>query len=404
MSKVYSVGQVNAYIRGLIEDDALLHALTVRGEISNLKYHSSGHVYFTLKDAHGALSCVMWRSDAARLKVRLKDGASVQAYGSVSVYEKSGSYQLYVKRIEQQGAGALYEQVEALKKKLSEQGMFEAMYKKPLPQTVKTLGIVTAATGAAVRDIIKVTRRRNPYVQIIVCPAQVQGEGAEVSVANGIARLAAMQVDVIIAGRGGGSIEDLMAFNSEIVANAIFQCPVPVISAVGHETDTTIADFVADVRAATPSHAAELAIPEAARVEETLYTLTQALIDAMERRIGETRALHAQLLRQLQLLKPDFKVREMRLTADHLTDKLTERMARTLKSRKETLTLLAAALDGVSPAKRLAAGYAYVQRETGAHVKTAAMLKAQDALKIHFTDGYASAFVTGTYVLDQGDA
>lgn len=398
MSKVYGVGQVNAYIRGLIETDALLHALTVRGEISNLKYHSSGHVYFTLKDAHGALNCVMWRSDAARLQIRLKDGALVHAFGSVSVYEKSGAYQLYVKRVELQGAGALYEQIEALKRKLTEQGMLDPMYKKPLPETVKTLGVVTAATGAAVRDIIKVTKRRNPYVQIIVCPAQVQGEGAEVSIAEAIAALSETHVDVIIAGRGGGSIEDLMAFNSEIVAEAIFQCPVPVISAVGHETDVTIADMVADVRAATPSQAAEIAVPESDRVEERLLSLSQGFVDAMEMKIDAVRAQHAQFLRQVQLLKPDFKVREMRLTLDHLTDRLTERMEGALKNRRERLKLLAAALDAVSPSKRLSAGFAYVQTAEGAHVKLAAALSTEDEIRIHFTDGYADAGVLRTSI------
>ncbi|MBQ9511840.1 MAG: exodeoxyribonuclease VII large subunit [Lachnospiraceae bacterium] len=396
MRNVYTVGQVNAYIRGLVEDDARLSSITVAGEISNLKYHSSGHVYFTLKDAYGALSCVMWRSDAARLKIRLKDGSGVHAHGSVSVYEKSGSYQLYVKRIELQGAGALYEQVEELKKKLFAQGMFDEMYKKPLPKTVKTLGVVTAATGAAVRDIIKVTRGRNPYVQVILYPAQVQGEGAEKSIAKGIAALAALPVDVIIAGRGGGSIEDLMAFNTEIVARAIFDSPVPVVSGVGHETDTTIADFVADVRAATPSNAAEIAVPEAERIEERFVDMTQALIDAMQGKIESARSKRAQYLRQLQLLRPDARIKEMRLTLDHLTDKLFERMQRGIARRKETLKYLAAALDGVSPAKRLAAGYAYVQDDAGRHIKTASMLEERMALTIHFTDGAAKAQVTGT--------
>lgn len=396
MRNVYTVGQVNAYIRGLVEDDARLSSITVAGEISNLKYHSSGHVYFTLKDAYGALSCVMWRSDAARLKIRLKDGSGVHAHGSVSVYEKSGSYQLYVKRIELQGAGALYEQVEELKKKLLAQGMFDEMYKKPLPKTVKTLGVVTAATGAAVRDIIKVTRGRNPYVQVILYPAQVQGEGAEKSIAKGIAALAALPVDVIIAGRGGGSIEDLMAFNTEIVARAIFDSPVPVVSGVGHETDTTIADFVADVRAATPSNAAEIAVPEAERLEERFVDMTQALIDAMQGKIEIARSKRAQYLRQLQLLRPDARIKEMRLTLDHLTDKLFERMQRGIARRKETLKYLAAALDGVSPAKRLAAGYAYVQDDAGRHIKTASMLEDRMALTIHFTDGAAKAQVTGT--------
>ena len=260
MKNVYTVKQVNSYIKNMFTQDFMLSRIYVKGEISNCKYHTSGHIYFSLKDESGTIACVMFAGSRAGLSFRLQDGQQVIVLGAVSVYERDGKYQLYAREIVRDGVGALYERFEALKKELSEMGMFAPEYKQPIPRYVHTVGIVTAPTGAAVRDIINIAGRRNPYVQLILYPAQVQSDGAAQSVARGIRALEKKQVDVIIVGRGGGSIEDLWAFNEETVARAIFDCTVPIISAVGHETDTTIADFVADLRAPTPSAAAELAV------------------------------------------------------------------------------------------------------------------------------------------------
>ena len=260
MQNVYSVGQVNSYIKNMFVQDFLLQDLSVKGEVSNCKYHSSGHIYFTLKDGKGTISCVMFAGNRSGLAFRMSEGMQIVARGTIDVYERDGKYQLYAKEICQDGAGALYEKFEQLKQDLLERGMFAPEYKKSIPRFVKTVGIVTASTGAAVRDIINISTRRNPYVQLILYPAIVQGEAAAASIVKGIQELERRAVDVMIVGRGGGSIEDLWAFNEEVVAQAVFDCSVPVISAVGHETDTTIIDYVADLRAPTPSAAAELAV------------------------------------------------------------------------------------------------------------------------------------------------
>ena len=260
MQKVYSVGQINTYIRTMFTQDFVLNRISVRGEVSNLKYHTSGHIYFSLKDADGTIACVMFAGMRGGLTFRLANGQQIVADGNVNVYERDGKYQLYASRIRLDGAGELYERFLALKAELEEMGMFAPEYKKKIPVFVRRLGVVTAPTGAAVRDIINVATRRNPGIQVILYPAQVQGEGAAASVARGLEALDQMECDVIIVGRGGGSIEDLWAFDEEETARAIFACQTPVISAVGHETDTTIADYVADLRAPTPSAAAELAV------------------------------------------------------------------------------------------------------------------------------------------------
>ena len=310
---VYTVSQVNAYIKSMFTQDFLLRSLTVKGEISNLKLHSSGHVYFTLKDEKGAIPCVMFRGDREKgLKFEPADGMSVQATGTVDVYERDGRYQLYVRKLERDGLGVLYERFEALKKELEERGMFDAVYKRKLPGYIRTLGVVTAPTGAAVRDIISVATRRDPHIRILLYPAIVQGDAAPESIVRGIETLAGTEADVIIVGRGGGSIEDLWAFNEEIVAQAIFDSPIPVISAVGHETDVTIADFVADRRAPTPSAAAELAVFEYARFTEELGFLSDALDSGMAERITEARDELASARERLQLRSPQGLLRSHR--------------------------------------------------------------------------------------------
>ncbi len=256
----YTVGQVNAYIKNMFAEDFMLHGICIQGEVSNCKYHSSGHIYFTVKDEKAAIAAVMFARDRKGLNFYMQEGDRVLVTGSVEVYERDGRYQLYAKEIEKDGEGSLFLRFEALKRELEEMGMFAAEYKKQIPRYIRTLGVVTAPTGAAVQDIRNIAGRRNPYVQVILYPAKVQGDGAAESIVNGICALDALGVDVLIVGRGGGSIEDLWAFNEETVARAIFECNTPVISAVGHETDTTIADFVADLRAPTPSAGAELAV------------------------------------------------------------------------------------------------------------------------------------------------
>ena len=260
MASVYSVGQVNAYIKNMFNADFALNNIYIKGEISNCKYHTSGHIYFTLKDSTGVISAVMFAGNRKGLKFKLEEGQKVIALGSVSVYERDGKYQLYAKQIILEGTGLLYQRFEQLKTQLEEMGLFDKMYKKPIPKYATKVGICTASTGAAIQDIINISKRRNPFVQLYLYPCLVQGQGAAVDIVNAIRCLDSMDLDVIIVGRGGGSIEDLWAFNEEIVAKAIFDCDTPVISAVGHETDFTIADFVADMRAPTPSAAAELAV------------------------------------------------------------------------------------------------------------------------------------------------
>ena len=280
---VYTVTQVNAYIKNMFTQDYMLQALFVKGEVSNCKYHSSGHIYFTLKDQKGTLNCVMFAGNRRGLDFKMQEGQQVVVGGMVDVYERDGKYQLYARQIVLDGAGALYERFEQLKRELEELGMFAQEYKKPIPRFIRTLGVVTADTGAAVRDIIQIATRRNPYVQILLYPAIVQGEQAPASIVRGIRALEKQGVDVMIVGRGGGSIEDLWAFNAREVAQAVFDCCVPVISAVGHETDTTIIDYVSDLRAPTPSAAAELAVYDIRQLEESLENACVRLKRDMQR-------------------------------------------------------------------------------------------------------------------------
>ena len=291
MRNVYTVKQVNAYIKNMFTQDFMLNRIYIKGEVSNCKYHTSGHLYFSLKDESGTIACVMFAGQRSGLSFRMQEGQQVIVLGSVSVYERDGRYQVYAKEIVLDGAGLLYEKFIKLKKELEEMGMFAPEYKKPIPKYVRTVGVVTAPTGAAVRDIINITRRRNPYVQILLYPALVQGDGASESVVRGIRALEEAKVDVMIVGRGGGSIEDLWAFNEEMVARAVFECSVPVISAVGHETDTTIIDYVADLRAPTPSAAAELAICNYRELLETIRTEWERMHRSMRRKL-EVASLH----------------------------------------------------------------------------------------------------------------
>ena len=387
MKNVYSVGQVNRYVKNMFTQDFFLQKVYVKGEVSNCKYHTSGHIYFSLKDETGTISCVMFAGQRRGLGFSMKDGDKVVAGGTVDVYERDGRYQLYVKEITLEGAGALYERFLALKQELEEMGMFAQEYKQPIPPFVRKLGVVTAPTGAAVQDIRNVSLRRNPYLQIILYPALVQGEGAAESVAKGIRMLDEAGVVVIIAGRGGGSIEDLWAFNEEIVARAIFECRTPVISAVGHETDFTIADFVADLRAPTPSAAAELAVYDYRSVLEAAGSLRERLHRAMW---GKTELFRERLLSyqtKLSYVSPQNRLREDRQRMISLEEALEKTMNLKIKEERQRLSVYLERFSGLSPLKKLNQGYSYVADEKGKTVTSVDGIKAKDRLFISVTDG-----------------
>ncbi len=388
---VYSVGEVNKYIGRMFEEDYLLHRISVSGEVSNYKDHTSGHIYLTLKDDGGCLSAVMFKSRRANLKFPLKNGDRIIATGCIEVYEKAGSYQLYIDTIERAGEGDIYARIEELKRELAEMGMFDAMFKKPIPRFASKVGVVTAPTGAAVRDIIQISRRRNPYVQIILSPAQVQGEGAEESICKAIALLDSQGCDVMIVGRGGGSIEDLMAFNSEAVARAIFEAQTPVISAVGHETDNTIADLVADLRAPTPSAGAELAVYDVSALLMSLDDMKASLRDRMDRNIrtARTQALYHE--KRLSALSPVRRVSVIRQKRSDLRARLQLAMKRSLSDSRQRLALCSERLGASSPHKRLEAGFAYVSSEDNRRIRDIDDLEAGDGIRLRFKSGEAKA-------------
>ena len=393
---IYSVGQINAYIKNMFTQDYLLGAVSVRGEVSNCKYHSSGHIYFTLKDEKAVLQAVMFAGNRGGLSFTLKEGQRVIVTGAVNIYERDGKYQLYAKQISRDGVGSLYEQFAALKKELSERGLFAEEYKQPIPRYIKTLGIVTADTGAAVRDIINISHRRNPYVELYLYPAKVQGEGAADTIVAGIEALERFGVDCMIVGRGGGSMEDLWAFNEEKVAQAIFDCSVPVISAVGHETDFTIADFVADLRAPTPSAAAELAVFEYQSFLAGLSEERRRLEAAMRRRL----AFYEQELERRKLrvgrFRPDYQMAEKRLRLDACEDRLTGAMERKLREAVHRLELYAGRLKACSPLDRITGGYAFVTREDGNRLLSASEVSAGERLTLQLSDGIVRVQVTDT--------
>lgn len=396
MKNVYTVRQVNSYIKNMFTQDFILNRIYVRGEVSNCKYHTSGHIYFSLKDESGTIACVMFAGHRSGLSFRLQEGQQVIALGSVSVYERSGQYQLYAREIMLDGAGALYEKFEALKKELAEMGMFAKEYKQPLPRYIHTLGVVTAPTGAAVRDIINIAGRRNPYVQIILYPAQVQGEGAAASIVRGIRALEKKKVDIMIVGRGGGSIEDLWAFNEESVARAIFECSVPVISAVGHETDTTIADFVADLRAPTPSAAAELAVYDHREAKERMRAYRESMQRQFALKISEKRSVLERLRMRLDYAHPRQKLNESRQYAADLETRFRQLMKNRIDREKHRLALCAEKMKGLSPLEKLSHGYSYIQNQNGENIRSVRQVSDGTKLEIFVSDGRICASVTGT--------
>lgn len=395
MRNVYTVKQVNSYIRNMFTQDFMLNRIYVKGEVSNCKYHTSGHIYFSLKDESGTIACVMFASARSGLSFRMREGQTVIALGSVSVYERDGKYQLYAKEIMLDGAGLLYERFEALKRELEEMGMFAPEYKQPIPAFSRRVGIVTAPTGAAVRDIINVATRRNPYVQLILYPALVQGDGAVESIVRGIRMLEKKQVDVIIVGRGGGSIEDLWAFNEEMVARAIFDCSVPIISAVGHETDVLISDYVADLRAPTPSAAAELAVYEYSAVENTLAETKLRMKRQMELRVQAERRRLEQMKLRLKYTHPGQKLNEKRQLSADLENRLRTLMERRLEQNRHRLALYIEKMRGLSPIEKLSQGYSYTESGSGENIRSVAQTKPGDEIRVHVTDGVIRARVEG---------
>ncbi|MBQ6834866.1 MAG: exodeoxyribonuclease VII large subunit [Lachnospiraceae bacterium] len=415
MASVYSVTQVNSYIKNMFSQDFLLRRLSVKGEVSNCKYHTSGHIYFTLKDGGGTLAAVMFAGQRRGLKFRLEEGQQVVVKGTVDVYERDGKYQLYASEIELAGRGDLYVKFEKLFRELQDMGMFDAQYKRPIPKYAKTVGIVTASTGAAVRDIINISKRRNPYVQLVLYPALVQGEGARDSIVNGIRTLDRMGLDVLIVGRGGGSIEDLWAFNEEAVARAIFACNTPVISAVGHETDVTISDYVADLRAPTPSAAAELAVFD--------YERFVADIDARKRKLDREmgffldqvkgRLKHDEL--KITLYHPQNIINEKRQLLANMEDGLnrmmhamvdqyqqetrtreewmSRKMERRLEDDKKRLAVISGTMWGLSPLKKLSQGYGFVTDAKGDRLASIKQAPVGSRIHVQVADGKLTAAV-----------
>ncbi len=373
----------------------MLQSIRVRGEISNCKYHSSGHIYFTLKDAKAAIACVMFAGSRSGLAFRLQEGQQVVVDGGMDVYERDGKYQLYARVITRDGTGQLYERFEQLKRELAELGMFAEEYKRPIPEIIRTLGVVTAPTGAAVRDIIQIASRRNPYVQMILYPAIVQGDQAVASIINGIHALTAFSVDVIIVGRGGGSIEDLWAFNEREVAQAIFDCPVPIISAVGHETDTTIADFAADLRAPTPSAAAELAVCEFSRLEEKMEEYATALYRGMMGRCDRYRRRAEMLGALLRGGSPAGRLKQNRMYLMRLEERLQASMRRQLDGKRHILALYTEKLRGLSPLDKLSQGFSWVTDEHGRGIRDVDQTREGQLLVIHMKNGIVHARVEG---------
>lgn len=400
MQKVYSVSQINTYIRNMFTQDFVLNRVSIRGEVSNCKYHTSGHIYFSLKDVGGTIACVMFAGARKGLAFRMSDGQQVVVDGAVSVYERDGKYQLYANRIRLDGAGVLYEKYLELKQELEEMGMFAPEYKKKIPAYVRRLGVVTAPTGAAIRDIINISKRRNPGIEIILYPAKVQGEGAAESVAAGLFALDQLGVDVIIAGRGGGSIEDLWAFNEEIVARAIFACETPVISAVGHETDTTIADFVADLRAPTPSAAAELAVMDVNGVLQLLEDRQEQMERILEWKVQEYRLRVKQYESQLQLVSPVQKVRDQRQMADSIASELRLLLDQKLRDRKHQMQLYIEKMKAVSPLEKLAQGYACVTNGNSQKIYSVDQVQPCERIQIFVSDGKIEADVVSAGKLE----
>lgn len=400
MNSVYTVSQANQYIKNMFNQDFLLNNISVRGEVSNCKYHSSGHIYFSIKDKNGLLSCVMFAGKRRGLDFKMEEGNKVIVSGNINVYERDGKYQLYADKIEKEGTGDLYKRFIELKNELEEMGMFSDEYKKEIPKYSMNVGIVTASTGAAIQDIINISKRRNPYIRLVLYPAKVQGDGAADTIVNGIRCLDSKNLDVIIVGRGGGSIEDLWAFNEEKVARAIFECNTPVISAVGHETDYTIADYVADMRAPTPSAAAELVVFEYNKLCEKISSYEENMRYRIDNKIRNYRNTVNDLLWKLNKMSPANNIQSKRQRLADLEIRLYDSINRKTSERRHQLELLTERLNGLSPLNKLSGGYAYISDDKNKPVKSIKQINADAELKIVLKDGNAKVKVIDKSVFD----
>lgn len=399
--QILSVAHVNTYIKQLMDRDFILKNLWVQGEVSNFKLHSSGHLYFTLKDESSAISCVMFRSHVQNLASPLRNGMKVLINGNVSVYERSGQYQIYVKQVKEDGVGRLYQAYEDLKKKLASEGLFDEGIKKPIPSYVKTVGIVTSATGAAIKDMVQVSNRRNPFVQLRLFPSLVQGPDAAQNIVQGIRYFnqASAQVDVLIIGRGGGSIEDLWPFNEEMVARAIADSEIPIISAVGHETDFTIADFVADHRAPTPSAAAELAVYEIAAVDYQLGQYREQLRQWLDYQLIHRKKRLSELSLRLKHQHPVEKFERKYQYIAELEDRLRLYMNRLITYKRQRLEVLNARLIGLAPTAKLTNGFAYISDGQHNKIGRVRQMKQGDPFMLTMADGRVHATVDSVEVI-----
>lgn len=400
MGSIYTVSQVNSYIKNMFTQDFALNKISVKGEVSNCKYHPSGHIYFTLKDGGSQIGAVMFAFQRKNLGFKMEEGQQVVAQGTVDVYERDGKYQLYARSITLDGTGDLFRRFEQLRNELEEMGMFDGCYKQPIPRYAKRVGVVTASTGAAIRDIMNISARRNPYVQLILYPALVQGTEAKYSIVKGIQTLDRMNLDVIIVGRGGGSIEDLWAFNEEMVARAIFECGTPVISAVGHETDVTIADYVADMRAPTPSAAAELAVFDYSQFEAQTDLYRRTLNRGMERRLERVRYRLNQDVLRLKMHHPERQLNEKRQRLADLEDRMGRIMERRVTAGRHRLALLAGRLQSLSPLEQISRGYGFITDGGGKRLESVSQVKPGDRITVRVRDGRAVARVEETESLD----
>lgn len=391
---IYTVGQINAYIKNMFSQDYFLQSVIVAGEVSDLKYHSSGHVYFTLKDETGILSAVMFSSNASKMTWKLSTGDKIEALGSIGTYEKRGDYQLYVKSVKKAGAGAQHEELEKLKKKLAEMGMFSQTYKRPVPAYCFRVGVVTSPTGSVIHDIRQVAARRNPGVEIVLCPAAVQGDGAAASIISGIHTLEKEDVDVIIIARGGGSEEDLSAFNDEALANAVFDCPIPIVSAVGHGDDESITDMVADVHAPTPSAAAELTVFLFEEFVRDVNMRQMTLEQMMRRRIEKASAALANREQRMNALSPTSKIKLQKMAYITRAQRMEALMRKRLDSSKHRMHIYIEKYKALSPLEKIGHGFAAVTDEAGNKITDIEKVGVGDRLRLTMREGLIEAVAT----------
>ena len=388
-----TVTQLNKYLKDRFDEDENLNAVLVKGEISNFKNHYTGHLYFTLKDENSLIKCIMFKSYAEKLQFKPKDGMKVMVFGSVSVFERDGVYQIYCKSMLEDGMGDLHEKFEQLKAKLEAEGLFSQSHKKTIPMYPKIIGVLTSQTGAVIRDIINVSSRRNPNVYIRLLPVPVQGPGAAEHIASKIKLMNEKKLaDILIVGRGGGSLEDLWPFNEEIVARAIYESEIPIISAVGHETDFTIADFVADLRAPTPSAAAELAVPDIYELKQKIQNYQNRYKEALKKKIEVMKLKFEKIMKSRVFTDPTRKIIDNSIILDDYIKRLEKAITETQKHKKNKYNELIAKLDALSPLKTLIRGYSIVEKE-GKIIKSAKQVNKLDEISIKFIDGKIQAKV-----------